>query len=79
MGRYLLCVRVRLHVEWHFSVTAHRPQTIARLTNEYLAILRRFLDASEVALPDAIVASDFPLAGLEQSDVEALARLLTEQ
>jgi len=66
----------QLHVEWRFSGNLHRRETIERLANEYLAGLRRLVD--HCVSPDAggATPADFPLAGIDQGDMDRLAALL---
>lgn len=66
----------QLHVEWRFSSNLHRRETIERLANEFLAALRRLVD--HCLSPDAggATPADFPLAGIDQCDMDRLAALL---
>jgi microcystin synthetase protein McyA len=68
----------QLHVEWHYSNNLHRRETVARLAGEHLDILRRLVE--HCLSPDAggVTPSDFPLADIDQEDVDRLAALLDE-
>jgi fengycin family lipopeptide synthetase B len=66
----------QLHVEWHFSRTLHRAETIERLATEYMAELQSLVATSGSTETSALAPTDFPLAGVDQADLEALKMLL---
>jgi non-ribosomal peptide synthase protein (TIGR01720 family) len=61
----------RLRLEWIYSRALHRPETMERLADAFIAALRGFADlpASGGA---AMLASDFPDADLDHGDIQAL-------
>ncbi|MFD4990309.1 amino acid adenylation domain-containing protein, partial [Streptomyces sp. NPDC058374] len=58
---------------WSYSAELHRPSTVERLARDFAAELRALV--RHCALPEAggRTPSDFPLAGLDQAAVDALA------
>lgn len=69
----------RFQVNWTFGKSHHQRATIERLANEYLAELKRMTDQSQA--PGATVATptDFPLAEIDQQDLDQLAALLGQE
>ena len=68
----------QLHVEWRFSNNLHRRETVARLADEHLTALRRLVE--HCLTPDAggATPADFPLAGIDQDDMDQLSVLLDD-
>ena len=60
----------RLQMDWNYSETLHRRETIAGLAERYLECLRQFI--AHCLSPDAggFTPSDFPLAGLTQKELD---------
>ncbi|HEY2838916.1 MAG TPA: amino acid adenylation domain-containing protein, partial [Pirellulales bacterium] len=69
----------RFQVSWIYSRVRHRRETIERLAAQYLAELTRFTEASRS--PGVVVATptDFPLADIDQQDLDQLAALLGQE
>jgi len=66
----------RLQVEWHYSLAYHTFATVERLADEYRQALRAMITASAGAETQAVTPTDFPLAGIDQQDLDALAKML---
>ena len=68
----------RLHLSWRYSTKLHSATAIERLVHDWLAALRRLID--HCLDPDAggATPSDFPLAALDQSELDQLANLLAD-
>ncbi|MFF2845984.1 amino acid adenylation domain-containing protein [Streptomyces sp. NPDC058001] len=67
-----------LHMEWTYSGAAHEEETIRRVAEDTLDVLRRLAD--EAKRPDAIgySPSDLPLSGLTQDQInDVVSRLRT--
>ncbi|MFF2853029.1 condensation domain-containing protein [Streptomyces sp. NPDC058001] len=67
-----------LHMEWTYSGAAHEEETIRRVAEDTLDVLRRL--AEEAKRPDAVgySPSDLPLSGLTQDQVnDVVSRLRT--
>jgi amino acid adenylation domain-containing protein/non-ribosomal peptide synthase protein (TIGR01720 family) len=63
----------RLEVEWSYGKQIHSPQTIERFAGEFIQRLRVLIEnALSGALP-AYVTSDFPLANLDQQQLDRWA------
>jgi len=63
----------RLHLSWRYSRERYRKATIETLADHYVQHLKALI--AHCVLPDAgaYTPSDFPLAALAQSDLDALA------
>ncbi len=68
----------RLHVDWQFSKNLHRRETVARLADEFLAALGRLVEHCLSPGAGGATPSDFPLAGIDQEEVNRLAVLFAE-
>ena len=68
----------RMHLEWTFSRTQHTRETIEQLAADFAAQLRRLVE--HCLSPDAggFTPSDFPLARLDDAELNKLAELLGE-
>ncbi|MFR9677025.1 hypothetical protein, partial [Streptomyces sp. TR06-5] len=68
----------RLRMEWTYSESAHREETIARVAERTLAVLRELV--AEARRPEAVgySPSDLPLSGLDQEQINALVGRLRE-
>jgi non-ribosomal peptide synthase protein (TIGR01720 family) len=68
----------RLHVEWVYCRTLHRRETIERLAADFLDRLAAVV--AHCLSPEAggFTPSDFPLARLDESELDKLAGLLGE-
>jgi non-ribosomal peptide synthase protein (TIGR01720 family) len=60
-----------LRLDWIYSRALHRPETMERLADAFIAALRGFMALPAGAGP-AIVASDFPDADLDEDDMRTL-------
>ncbi|HEX2092660.1 MAG TPA: non-ribosomal peptide synthase/polyketide synthase, partial [Longimicrobiaceae bacterium] len=76
-GLHLLTVNAMveggcLRAAWSYDATAHRPDTVRRIADAFLAGLRALV--AHCASPDAggYTPSDFPLAGLDQAGLNRL-------
>ncbi|MGQ0603036.1 MAG: condensation domain-containing protein [Anaerolineales bacterium] len=81
--RYVMDVNIwvrdgELEIEWTYSERLHRPETVERLSQHYLAALCALI--AHCVNPEAgeLAASDFPLAALDQEDFGQLAKLLEQ-
>lgn len=66
----------RLHVEWTFSRTQHRRETIERLAAEFVERLRRLVEHCLSPDVGGFTPSDFPLARLDEAELNKLSELL---
>ncbi|HET6882577.1 MAG TPA: amino acid adenylation domain-containing protein, partial [Pirellulales bacterium] len=68
----------RLHVDWTYSRQTHRPETIERLAADFRERLAALV--AHCLSPEAggFTPSDFPLARLNQAELDKLAGLLGE-
>lgn len=62
----------RLQFEWTFSDRLHRPETIARLAESFVAALRDLIVAGRSGEGKTFVADDFSEFGWEQGDVQSI-------
>jgi amino acid adenylation domain-containing protein/non-ribosomal peptide synthase protein (TIGR01720 family) len=63
----------RLETHFTFSATHDDPTTIAALADRYAEALRALLRAAQDAAPAALAPSDFPLARLTATSLDALS------
>ena len=75
--RHLLDVAVQivngeLEVWWSYNPEVHRAATIENLADRYLEAVRGLVASALNPLADSFVPSDFPLAGLDQDELEQL-------
>ncbi|HEX2094369.1 MAG TPA: amino acid adenylation domain-containing protein, partial [Longimicrobiaceae bacterium] len=63
----------RLRVSFGFSETAHRRETVAALAERYSAELRALVEHCASPAAGGCTPSDFPLAGVDQATLDALA------
>ncbi len=61
-----------LHVEWTFSQNLHRPETIRRLAEAFIEWLREVIEAGAPDEVEALTPFDFPLADLDQKQLDRL-------
>ena len=68
----------RLHLSWMYSQNIHHPETVKDLSANYLANLNRVI--AHCMEPDAggFTPSDFPLADLDDSELDKLSDLLDQ-
>jgi amino acid adenylation domain-containing protein/non-ribosomal peptide synthase protein (TIGR01720 family) len=66
----------RLTLAWRFASTLHRPETIESLANQWLAALRALIEHCTSPGAGAATPSDFPLAAIDQQDLDQLSALL---
>jgi len=65
-----------LHVAWTFSSALHRPDTVARLLEGFMNTLRSLIANAETVDASAMSPSDFPLAQLDEQNLEKLKHTL---
>jgi len=78
---YLLEVNARvasgsLIVDWTYHERFHRPETIDALGGRFMAELRELIAVSEEPAAQGAIPSDFPLANLDQGELDRLSQLL---
>jgi non-ribosomal peptide synthase protein (TIGR01720 family) len=64
----------RLRVRWTYSANLHRRATVERLANEFLNALRSIIAHCESDEGGGFTPSDFPLARLEQKELDRLVK-----
>jgi non-ribosomal peptide synthase protein (TIGR01720 family) len=70
----------RLEVTWTFGRGVHRPSTVQSLADQYLAALRSLIaHARTAARQEQFTPSDFPLAGVDQKQLDRLVGRLRQQ
>ena len=62
----------KLTVQWSFSRSIHRRQTIERLAQDFMTALRQLIDLCRSSLARGSTPSDFPLARLPQQELDRL-------
>jgi non-ribosomal peptide synthase protein (TIGR01720 family) len=78
---YLIEVEVhrtggRIEVRWHYSERTHHRQTLELLAKRYVEELRALVEAGHQAVGRGYTPSDFPLARVDQAQLdELLSRL----
>src|SRR4030095_10974686 len=60
----------RLQMSWRYSERLHRRETIERVAKRYIERLRELIEESGREGARAYVATDFPLSGLKQEELE---------
>jgi len=66
----------RLQVSWTYSKNLHRLETIQHLATQYVATLEMLIDHCLSPEAGGFTPSDFPLAGLDQQQLDQLANIL---
>ena len=66
----------RLHVSWSFSRNLHRRTTIENLAAGFLEALRSYITHCQSPDAGGVTPSDFPLAGIDQGQLDQIAQLL---
>jgi non-ribosomal peptide synthase protein (TIGR01720 family) len=66
-------------VEWSYSANVHRHATIEALAKSFLEALRALIAHCQSPEAGGYTPSDFPVAGLSQSDLDDLMAELTER
>jgi non-ribosomal peptide synthase protein (TIGR01720 family) len=69
------CLRVR----WQFATTLHRRDTVCALAERCLMVLRELIAYCLEPGVSGATPSDFPLAALDQGDLDRLAEMLDAQ
>jgi microcystin synthetase protein McyA len=69
----------RFQVTWIFSKSHHKRATIERLANQYLAELLRLTEQAQTPGVAVATPTDFPLADIDQQDLDQLAALLGQE
>jgi non-ribosomal peptide synthase protein (TIGR01720 family) len=66
----------RLQMSWVYSANLHERATIERVASDFVATLHALI--AHCAAPEAggVTPSDFPLAGLDQSELDELVQKL---
>ena len=62
----------QLHLNWTYSQNRHKPETIARLAQNYVEALRALITHCRSPEAGGSTPSDFPLARLDQKQLDAL-------
>ncbi len=68
----------RLVADWRFSPTVHRRATIERVAHQFIAALVELTGGDAGVSGGAHSPSDFPLADLDQGELDDLSDLLGE-
>lgn len=68
----------QLHLRWEYSTDRHRRETVERLAERYLSNLRGMIEHCLAPGSGEVTPSDFPLAGIDQDDLDQIAALLEE-
>ncbi|MDX1414821.1 MAG: condensation domain-containing protein [Candidatus Promineifilaceae bacterium] len=68
----------RLHVKWQYSMNHFQHSAVERAANLYISELERIIDHCLGVDREHHTPSDFPLADLEQNDLDSLSDLLAE-
>ena len=66
----------RLNVEWNYSRARHTSATVEQLAEKYVSALRALVADCLASGQSAVSPTDFPLSGVDQDDLDALARLI---
>ena len=66
--------RLRAEISYHQSI--HRAETVNRLGQRFIAALNELIDSATKAESGAVIASDFPLADLDQREFSTLSAQL---
>ena len=65
-----------LVVDWTYHERFHRPETIDALGRQFMAELRELIAGSKHPATQGAIPSDFPLANLDQGELDHLSQLL---
>ncbi len=65
-----------LRAEFSYNETVHDAATINRLGRRFIEALTELTDTATGAGPGVVVASDFPLAGMDQQELDVLSAQL---
>lgn len=65
----------QLQIQWKYSLQQYRRETIARLASDYCEALRAFITHCQLADAGGCTPSDFPLAHLNQTQIDKLIGL----
>jgi non-ribosomal peptide synthase protein (TIGR01720 family) len=60
----------KLQVEWEYSERVHRAETIKRVGGWFMEALRELIEQCAKGEAVGFTPSDFPLAGLEQYELD---------
>jgi hypothetical protein len=60
--------------EWYYSANVHHAETVQRIADEHVRALRELIEHCLTPGAGGFTPSDFPLAGLDQSTLDALIR-----
>ena len=66
----------QLRAEFSYNESIHNADTVTRLGQCFIAALNELIDSATRAESSAVVASDFPLAGLDQQEFDVLSAQL---
>jgi non-ribosomal peptide synthase protein (TIGR01720 family) len=64
----------RMEVAWNFGTRIHLQATIQALADRHLACLRSILAHCRIASSAGYTPSDFPLAGMDQKQLDRVLR-----
>ena len=73
-----MVINDQLKVEWLYNIEIHQHQTIKKLAENYLKALQKLITHCLLPESGGFTASDFPLANLNQEDLEELLCLLED-
>jgi amino acid adenylation domain-containing protein/non-ribosomal peptide synthase protein (TIGR01720 family) len=66
----------QLQVEWNYNGAIHATARIEQLAENYIRALQTLVEDCLASGASAVTPSDFPLSGVDQDDLDALARLI---
>jgi non-ribosomal peptide synthase protein (TIGR01720 family) len=69
----------RLELSWTYSEAIHRRTTIEALAQRFVLALRRLVAHCQAAEDSGFTASDFPLAQLDQQQLDRLIKKVTRR
>ncbi len=67
-----------LHIDWAYNDTLHRRETIENLCNNQLKWLKKLITESQSSNSRSPTPDDFPLANLDQEQLDGLSQLLDQ-
>ena len=68
----------RLQVDWTYSENVHRAETIARVRQDFMDVLRAMVDHCRSPDAGGFTPSDFPDAGLDQAKLDQFIDSITD-
>jgi non-ribosomal peptide synthase protein (TIGR01720 family) len=67
-----MIVESQLEIIWIYSENVHRRETIDRLANDYISVLKALIEYCMSSAVGGYTPSDFPDAGLSQDELDNL-------